>query len=193
MMSTLIEGEQGETDQSVTYDECFDLLSNHRRRYTLHYLKQNGEAVTLSDLSETVAAWENEIPVEELSYDERKRVYTSLQQVHLPRMDDAGVVSFDDREGVVEVGPAAEELDIYLEVVQRGDIPWSMFYVGLGVFNLLVVTASVIGVPGVSALPQVGIAVFVVTTFLVTALSHLYVTRTEMQLGADEQPPEVRD
>jgi hypothetical protein len=191
MMSTLIEGEQGETDQSVTYDECFDLLSNHRRRYTLHYLKQNGEAVTLSDLSETVAAWENGIPVEELSYDERKRVYTSLQQVHLPRMDDAGVVSFDDREGVVEVGPAAEELDIYLEVVQRGDIPWSMFYVGLGVFNLLVVTASVIGVPGVSALPQVGIAVFVVTTFLVTALSHLYVTRTEMQLGADEQPPEV--
>jgi hypothetical protein len=193
MMSTLIEGEQGETEQSVTYDECFDLLSNHRRRYTLHYLKQNGEAVTLSDLSETVAAWENEIPVEELSYDERKRVYTSLQQVHLPRMDDAGVVSFDDREGVVEVGPAAEELDIYLEVVQRGDIPWSMFYVGLGVFNFLVVTASAVGVPGVSALPQVGIAVFVVTTFLVTALSHLYVTRTEMQLGADEQPPEVRD
>jgi hypothetical protein len=192
-MSQTMEESEGGQCQQVTYDECFDLLSNHRRRYTLHYLQQNGGEASLGDLSERVAAWENEIPMEELSYDERKRVYTSLQQVHLPRMDDAGVVVFDDREGRVEVGPAAEELDIYLEIVEDRDVPWSAFYLGLAVLNALVVGAAALGVPGVGAVPDYGLAVFVVTTFFVASVAHLYLTRTEMRLGEGDAPPELQE
>lgn len=179
--------------ETLSYDECFDLLSNHRRRYTLHYLQQRGQPVTLGDLSEQVAAWENETPVDDLSYDERKRVYTSLQQVHLPRMDDAGVIEFDDREGTVNIGSAAEDLDIYLEVVQGRDIPWSFFYLALALLNVGVIGAFVLGIPPVATLPDIGVPVFVVTSFLVTSLAHLYVTRTEMQLGAGEEPPSLTD
>ena len=181
--------EAGELSQ----DDRFDLLSNHRRRYALHYIKHNGDRATLGELSDQIAAWENEIDLEEVGYDERKRVYTSLQQVHLPRMDEAGVVEFDDREGAVEIGPAAADLDVYLEIVEGQDVPWSGFYLGLSGLDLLVVAAYAVGVPVVSAVPGIGLAVFVVTTFLVASLAHLYVTRTEMRLGEREQPPELSE
>lgn len=185
--------EAGTESQTLPPDDRFDLLSNHRRRYALHYMQNNGEQATLGELSDTIAAWENGIDPEEVSYDERKRVYTSLQQVHLPRMDEAGVVEFDDREGVVEIGPAAENLDVYLEVVDSRDIPWSVFYLLLSGLNAAVVAAYAFGTPGLAGLPDIGIPVFVVTTFLVTALAHLYITRTEMRLGDDEEPPELKN
>jgi hypothetical protein len=185
----------GETERDgadiISHDECFELLSNHRRRFTLHYLRRAENGTELGELAEHVAAWENEIPLEELSYDQRKRVYTSLQQVHLPRMDDIGVVEFDDREGRVTMGPAADELEIYMEVVGGREIPWSSFYLGLGVVNLALVGLVAAGIPGFSALSGVEAAIFVVTTFLVAALAHLYVTRTEMRLGSDGDPPEL--
>ena len=183
----------GPSEPGISYDDCFDLLSNHRRRYTLHYLERNGEQAQLGELSEQVAAWENEIAQSEVSYDERKRVYTSLQQVHLPRMDRMGVVNFDDREGVVEVGPLAAELDIYLEVVGKSDITWSSFYLLLAVVNLGVIGAVAAGVPGMGAVPTLGWALFCVTTFFVAALAHLYYSRTEMRLGSHEQPRELRE
>lgn len=185
------EGNRGTSSGDISYDDCFDLLSNHRRRYALHYLQENGDSATLGELSDQIAAWENDIDVEDVSYDERKRVYTSLQQVHLPRMDDMEVVEFDDREGVVEFGPVAKELDIYLEIVRGRDVPWSTFYLGLASFNLLVVVAAALGVPPVAALPGIGLGVFVVTTFLIVALAHAYIHRTEMRLGEGAKPPEV--
>jgi hypothetical protein len=34
-----------------TYDECFELLSNYRRRCTLHYLEQHEETASVSSSS----------------------------------------------------------------------------------------------------------------------------------------------
>jgi len=199
-MSTVPEAQTGadpqpqpgtDSEPHISHDDCFDLLSNHRRRYTLHYLEQNGEEAQLGELSETIAAWENEVTQSEISYDERKRVYTSLQQVHLPRMDEMGVVEFDDRQGVVRTGPVAKELDIYLEVVGEDDVPWSVFYLALAVVNAGVLGAVALGAPGTGFIPAIGWALFCVTSFFVASLAHIYFTRTEMRLGEGERPPEL--
>lgn len=187
------EGSVSTDGRENAYDDHFELLSNHRRRYTIHYLKRHENPATLSNLAEQVAAWEYETTPGEISYDQRKRVYTSLQQVHLPRMDDMDIVEFDEREGTVETGPAAEELDIYLEVVHGRDIPWSGFYLALALVNVLVIGAYVGGIPPLTVLPEIGVAVFVVTSFFVTSLAHLYLTRTEMQLGTTDEPPELSE
>jgi len=181
----------GGTGTTLSRNDRFDLLSNHRRRYAIHYLRQNGGEASLGELADTVAAWENDISPDAVSYDQRKRVYTSLQQVHLPRMDDMGVVEFDERDGAVEVGPAVENLDIYLEVVEGWDVPWSTFYLGLALLSAAVLGFAALGVPLLEAVAPFGLAVFVVTAFLVTSLAHLYLTKTEMELGADEKPPEI--
>ncbi len=102
--------------------QIFDLLSNHRRRYAIHYCKREGEPVELGDLAEHVAAWELDKEVEELTSAERKRVYTSLQQTHLPTLAEAEMVEFDDR--TIELTEKANELDVYLDVVPGDSIPW---------------------------------------------------------------------
>lgn len=78
-------------------DEVFELLSNQRRRFVLHYLRREPEAaVSLSTLSERVAGWENGADPAELAYSERKSVRNSLHQFHLPKLADAGIVTYDD-------------------------------------------------------------------------------------------------
>jgi len=186
------ETDEEDTEADLSYDESFDLLSNHRRRYVLYYLQENGNPATLGDLADRIAAWENDVEMEEVSYDERKRVYTSLQQVHLPRMDDLDVIEFDDREGVVETGPAADELDIYLEVVDGRDVPWSVFYLGLVVCNASLIGAGTLGIPVLSRVSPTGWTVFVLTTFLVSALANFYLARSEMRLGKTVNSPEKR-
>ena len=150
---------------SLSYDDCFDLLSNHRRRYALHYLQQCGQEVALGELTDQVAAWENGVDVDAVSPAQRKRVYTSLQQVHLPRMDDFDVVEFDDRKGRVRMGAAAEHLDVYLEIVTGNDIPWSTFYLSLVAVNAGLLGGAMLGLPVLSAVPGIGWAAFAGGTF----------------------------
>lgn len=176
---------------SLEYNEYFDLLSNRRRRYTLHYLKANGGSADLSELAEQLAAWENGIEPERVTYDQRKRVYTSLQQVHLSQMDDWGVIAFDDREGVAALTATAEDLDIYFEVVTGRDIPWSGFYLLLVLINSGVLALGASGVGPLGTVPDIGWAVFILTSFLTVSVVHLYLTRTEMRLDERERPPEI--
>ncbi len=175
----------------LSQDECFDLLSNHRRRYILHYLRTNGGETSLSELAGTVAAWENDVDPDAVSYDQRKRVYTSLQQVHLPRMDEMDVVDFDDREGAVVLGPAAGDLDVYLDVVEGREVTWSLVYLLPALVNGGLLVGVAAGLPLLTGVPAVGWAVFVAATFLVMSLARVYLTRTEVGFG-EGSPPDRR-
>lgn len=108
----------------IPLDVVFDILSNERRRHVLRYLHTESPSTTLGDLAEYIAAIENDKPESALSSTERKRVYISLYQSHLPKMDTADVIDFDvDRKTVEladnasylaqflpeEVGPSSEE------------------------------------------------------------------------------------
>jgi hypothetical protein len=172
-------------------DEIYEVLSNHRRRYALHYLKQNGRNAELGTVSERVAAWENEIDVEEVSSDQRKRVYTSLQRYHFPKMDEAELLEFDRRAGTVELTERADDLDLYMEVINGYDIPWSLYYVGLGAIGLVMLGADAAGIAPFASVPGTGWAVFLVTSLLVSALAHTVLTQ-RMRLGSGDAPPEVR-
>lgn len=101
-------------------DLVFELLKNHRRRSVLTHIRDHGETA-LGDLAEAIAAEENDTTVEELSADERKRVYIGLYQTHLPKMDGAGVVEYDQNRGVVSAGPAIDQMLRYLEPTTADD------------------------------------------------------------------------
>jgi hypothetical protein len=109
-------------DQSVTGDRqrpkdvVFDLLSAKRRRDVLSFMAENGSETTLSELADHIAALENDTEIRLLSSQQRKRVYVALYQCHLPRMDDAGVIEFENSRGTVELRPAAAELYRYMEI-----------------------------------------------------------------------------
>ncbi|MGM0370891.1 MAG: DUF7344 domain-containing protein [Halobacteriota archaeon] len=96
-------------------DETFELLRNQRRRYVLQYLESQPGQVSLSELAEQIAAWENEKEIRQITSSERKRVYVGLYQCHLPKMDGMDVVSFNKPRGLIELGANADAVEPYLQ------------------------------------------------------------------------------
>ncbi len=163
---------------SLSTDELFALLSNGRRRHVLQFLSENGGEIKLRELATTIAAEENEVEPIEVTYTQRKRLYTSLYQSHLPRMERSGVIRYDRNSGVVTLGPEAEGFDAYLEVVGENDFTWSEFYIGLtGLFGA-VTLAFVTGTP---PFPSIGPGVLMAALSLIllaSSLAHLQYTRS---------------
>ena len=100
------------------------MLSNQRRRYVLYYLNHRPGPVSLRDLAEQIAAWENDCTIDDLEYKQRKRVYTSLHQTHLPKLDEMGIVNYDRDAGTITLADRASDLDAYLELVGERTADW---------------------------------------------------------------------
>lgn len=173
-------------DTGVDRDETFNLLSNHRRRYALHYCKRRDDPVTLSDLAEQVAAWEHNKSVSEITSSERKRTYTSLQQTHLPSMEEAGIIEWDDN---IELTPAAERLNVYMDIVPEASVSWGVYYLWLSAIGGVVLAFAWFDLVPVPA-PDMVWAVLVVAGFGVSAAVHVYRNR-QNKLGRAERPPEL--
>lgn len=172
---------------TLARDQIFEVLSNQRRRYVLHYLKRNDdrERIPLRELVDQVAAWENDTPVEKLDSSDRKCVYTALKQSHLPKLDDMGVVEYDNLRGEVTLTEAAEEVQLYLEYVPEDDPPWSQYYLVLsGACGTLALGAWA----GIDPFGQVSgllIAGLVVTAFVASSALHAYARRRRADTGID--------
>lgn len=100
--------------EPLPLDLTFEILKNQRRRLVLSHLRTVDGESTIGDLAEHIAAIENDCDVQALGAQQRKRVYIGLYQCHLPKMDDAGVISFNQSRGNVAIEPEAEPLYQYL-------------------------------------------------------------------------------
>jgi hypothetical protein len=184
--------EPPEADEAVSTDDVFELLSNKRRRFAIHYLKRTDNHADLGNLSEHVAAWETETPLREVDSAQRKRVYTSLQSHHLPKLDNQGVVDYDERAGEVELTDSAANLEMYLEIVDGKDVPWSQYYLGLAGVSAIIIAGALLDAGPFGLLSDIGWAAFVVTSLAVSAAVHVY-HDTSRRLGTSDKPPELRD
>lgn len=170
--------------------EVFEVLRNQRRRYVLQYLKQDGRPVELGDLAQQIAAWEYETTLEGVTPEQRKRVYTTLQQTHLPKMDAAGILRFDAEEGVIEATDRTEDLNIYLEIVPGREIAWRELYLSLGAIACALVAALWLEIYPLTLVSELAWAALISLTVTGTAIAHIYYERN-MRLGHGEQPPEL--
>jgi hypothetical protein len=121
------DGETTELDE----DEAFELLSSSRRRLALAELRAAGGSLALGRLAERVAGQQEGVDPDRVDPDTRKSVYTSLQQFHLPRLDEAGVVEFDADRGEVSATATASRLDACAATVRGDEVPWYGYYAGL--------------------------------------------------------------
>ena len=180
---------QGQGSDQSREEVLFDILSNRRRRYAVFAISGT-EEVELGTLAERIAAWENEQPESAVTSDERKRVYTSLQQSHIPKLSEAGLVDYDDRASVVRPQPTLEEYEVYMEVVRGREMPWNQYYLGLSGVSLALLLAVVTDAVPFDALPDVAWLAAVVVAFSVSALVHTYYVGGT-KLSGDGTPPEV--
>lgn len=176
-------------DPSV--DELYDVFANRRRRYALHYLKQVEGRTDFGEMAEQIAAWEHGKSQQEVTSDERKYVYSALQQRHLPKMDESGLVEFDKRGGSVEPTSSLEEVDVYAEVVGEDNVPWGVYFPVLSGINTVLLALVGLDVAPMTVLSDLEWALLFVFSLLVSSLVFMYDTR-RMKLGTSGAPPETK-
>jgi len=171
-----------ESEESLSNEEIFDVLQNERRRHVLQYLRQHGGPVSLGELADHVAAAEYDCLIDEVTSAQRKRVYTTLQQSHLPQMDEVGIIEYDSDDGVITTTDQTEELTVYLEIVPEGEFPWREYYLSFGAISLAVVTVLWVGVYPFTLIPALVWATLFAVVLTVSALYHTLVAQ-EMTLS----------
>lgn len=168
-------GWRDKESHSESQNTLFGALANHRRRYTLYACNsaENGE-LSLSEVAEQVAAWEYGKPISEITSDERKRVYTSLQQHHLSTLEEAELIELDgDR---IRLTEKAEEMELYLDIVPQGTIPWSAYYLALAAIGgAAILIVQFLTVPDWLTIGTIAVALILVMA--ISAVAHLIDTR----------------
>lgn len=92
----------------LTFDAVFDTLAHRRRRYLLYALHSQTN-LTLRELSEKLADWEensHDGPVET----DTGQVYVSLYHTHIPKLEGHDIVEFDHNTGVVSPSSNADRV-----------------------------------------------------------------------------------
>lgn len=100
----------------------FQALRNRRRRYVLYYLRDHEQA-QLDDLAIQLAAWEQDIPPDEVSSEDIETVATDLVHTHLPKLEEYGLVDYDRRTETAASAYTPSLLDEALELAATIENP----------------------------------------------------------------------
>jgi hypothetical protein len=197
------------SDDDLSRDDLFHVLQCRRRRLVLKYLHEypGDEPADMSDIAEHIAALEHDTTVDSLRSKQRQRVYIALYQSHLPKMDDAGVINYNQDRGLVEATELANSFDGYLDeepsllsttpaaesTPSSGSAPdrdragahtpaderWSRRYLGAACTALVAVGGLTLSGTAVSG---VALALVVSAVFLLLALGHRLALSTPQPL-----------
>ncbi|QCW04145.1 hypothetical protein [Natrinema pallidum] len=169
-------------EPAFSKDELFHLLQNERRRMVLRYLRGTEGPVRMRDVAEQVAAWEHETTVEDLTSTQRQRVYIPLYQSHLSKLDEAGLIEYQQNRGIVERKPPADRVDKYLEGEsttesadeERSENPqWDDYYIGATVVSYAILLGAVMELPFTSLLSGIGLSALILALFTVLTIRRL--------------------
>jgi predicted transcriptional regulator len=175
-------GRDGDGPPDVQTGTLFEMLGNERRRHVIDCLREREAATSLDALADQVAARENDTSVEAVTDHERKRVYTSLQQTHLPKMDEAGVLDFEKGSGTVTPSDRLTEYTLHLDVAPAAGITMSAVYLGLSAVGVGLFLLALVGPGPLGRVPPLGLAAAVVGLFGAVAALSWYV-RPDYETG----------
>ncbi|AZH25273.1 DUF7344 domain-containing protein [Haloplanus aerogenes] len=132
---TRSERASAEVDSPLS-DIVYQVLGNERRRFVLELLTQQEEPIDIGTLAERVASLENDQSVGEISYDQRKSVYTGLYQNHLPLMERAGLIRSENGWDRIEITDQGSEIQQRLNGADEQSRTSNVLYVALSAFGI---------------------------------------------------------
>lgn len=108
-----------DTNTTVDLDETLQLLAAHHRRWILYVLLRR-DVDSISDLVPLI--WTlNEAATGE--HVEETKLTIQLQQVHLPKLADAGLIEYDHRSGDIALTEKSDEIREQLETIKTWEEP----------------------------------------------------------------------
>lgn len=171
-------GEQkGDTPvERLSRDRVFDLLQNDRRRSALTYLLHNDGEATVSELVDHVAKDVCGVGPNEMSADQRKRIYTGLYQLHLDRLDEYDVIEFDRSSNHVRTSTNISVVQPYLPT--HDERRATGIEIAIAVLISGIVSLGVLGIWPLATVPLPVWALITIVTLVGLAIYHLAVRRS---------------
>lgn len=109
-----------ESDVQTGFDEILSLLSHHRRRDVLYYLREH-ELASVDTLATEIAATERDCAPADVTPTDREPILIDLQHHHLPKLADNRVLEFDRRSGAVRWTSPPEPVCSLLEYLYEAE------------------------------------------------------------------------
>lgn len=107
--------------QSTEREVVFAVLSNRRRRLVVRMLREVDTPLDIGTLAVRIAAREHGVEPTAVTHRQRKSVYTSLHQNHLPKLADAGFVVVDREWTGIRLTDRASVLESHLDSMGAKD------------------------------------------------------------------------
>ncbi|WP_247004826.1 DUF7344 domain-containing protein [Halosolutus gelatinilyticus] len=158
--------------ESLAESEVFHILGNDRRRAIVQLLAVESGTVDVSDVATEIAASESDAsPVPNNLY---KSVYVSLQQTHLPQLEEDAVIEYDSDAKTITPGPNFDDVLTYVDGHSSDQSSMLELHLGLCVLGLAVVALSGLDLPAVSSIDPVLSSVFVLLTVAASSIYRLF-------------------
>ncbi|WP_254864824.1 DUF7344 domain-containing protein [Halovivax gelatinilyticus] len=159
-------------EAELTRAKLFDVFSNARRRMAVRFLTEQNGTCDLTPLVEYVAAEENDVTRDDVTRAQRRRVYISLYQTHLPMLDEHEIIEWEPEAHRIELLMDEHRFEPYLASDLDDDREWYRAYSALSLCGLvgLAVVFVVSGSISTSLAPI--LAVVLATLFLTLAVVH---------------------
>lgn len=170
------------SEHELTQAELFDVFSNARRRRTVQYLKRQGGSCDLAPLVEQVAAWENDIHPDEVTRTQRRRVYISLYQTHLPMLEEHGIVDWDPDDHAIELLPGDDVFEPYLDHRLENQRPWHRLYASVTALGVIALVLSWLSIGPLTTTVAPAIALALCLLVLAVAVAQHVSRRPELDV-----------
>lgn len=94
----------------IDEDIAYDVLGAERRRFVIGCLYRHGTSLPLADLADELAAWEHDSHLTDVSAEEVKQIYLDLYHCHVPKLEDVGLVEYQQDTDMVALASLAEDV-----------------------------------------------------------------------------------
>ncbi|MFP8953062.1 ArsR family transcriptional regulator [Natrialbaceae archaeon A-arb3/5] len=160
---------QTSRSDSLEESEIFHILGNDRRRAIVQLLARESGQIDVADIATEIASTESETtPVPNNLY---KSVYVSLQQTHLPQLEEDAVIEYDSDAKTIQPGANFGDVLAYVNGHDSDRSTVLQFHLAVCVLGLVIIALSGLSLPVIASIDLVLSSVFVL---LAVAASSLY-------------------
>ncbi|WP_226022579.1 DUF7344 domain-containing protein [Halomicrobium salinisoli] len=101
----------GDESERERIDRLYDVLSHERRRFVLRSLLDH-RTLALADLAELVAERDHDVDFPDVPEEAVLRIYATLHHNHLPKLAEAGLVTYDEEGELVSLSAADQRAHV---------------------------------------------------------------------------------
>jgi len=162
---------QQHRNDALAESEIFHILGNDRRRAIVQLLASAPGSLNVSDVATSIA--ETEAGTSAVPNNLYKSVYVSLQQTHLPQLEEDSVIEYDSTAKTITRGPQFDAVYQYVDNHATSSRDILVGHLSVSLLGLVLIVFAGIGLPVVSSIDPVLSSVFVLLAIGASSLYRL--------------------